>query len=118
MICSILLADIFLIILKSEMKKIKFKFFEELFKSTISQDIREYITALINQAKKHKCLGATNINNVIVLAQPDSDPELLFRDQQRSQMNLMPSKIVGPYPEKELSKKNLRAYKSWYVMNH
>jgi hypothetical protein len=99
------------------MKKTKFAFFEgsELMKGSL--DIKDIISELIKKAKKNKCIAACIINDRTVLAKADSDVNLLFRDQMRSQYGLILQSTIGPYPEKELSEKEEQAYANAYVKN-
>lgn len=60
------------------------------------------IKEMIGIAKEKGVTAKQDINNVIVLVNGDSDPELVFRDQQRAQEGCIRRK-VGPYPNTELT---------------
>ena len=78
-------------------------------------DILATMKFLVSEAKTRACLCYCEINNTIILVQGDSDPELLARDQMRSQMGLIPQKIIGPYPERNLSEKDQKAHDNWHL---
>ena len=100
------------------MKKLKFKVFDSHELDSPGYEIIDFLKALVKEAKNYEVIAVMEMNGCFVLVAPDSDPDLLFRDQIRSQQGIIDSKIVGPYPEKELSVEESIKYSKYFIVNH
>lgn len=73
------------------------------------KEVSEYHSLIIDSIKEMIALARDGsftakqeLNGVVVLVNGDSNPELIFRDQQRAQCGYIEKK-VGPYPKSELT---------------
>lgn len=78
----------------------------DVYNSLIVDSIKE----MISLAQRGGYTAKQKLNGVIVLVNGDSDPDLIFRDQQRAQSDYISGK-VGPYPKAKLSAKDLASDK-------
>lgn len=78
---------------------------KDLWNKRATDSIKELIRRMIKRTKKNE-LSVMEFNGITVLAHKNSIPGLLFRDQQRAQSKLITTKIIGPFPERKLSKKD------------
>jgi len=103
-------------------KSLKIKHVEvsQLYALGSSQAFNDLIKVLVKVAQKENTLVACNIGNreEIVFAMPDSDPDLLSRDLWRSNVSLLDQKIIGPYPEKDLSDEEKKKMNNIGILNH
>ena len=61
--------------------------------------IIDSITSMVEIAKDKNIITEAILNGVVVRVAPDSDIEMVFRDQQRAQSRYIDVNYVGPYPK-------------------